>query len=346
MEDILKQVRLSLIIIIFLVLVLGGLTITMVVMRASPPAKLSAKKGETQVLKPEEIAKSTEPMWQAPDLEEIKDLEQKKTIAYGRDLIANTAKYLGPEGLVGRLSNGMNCQNCHMDAGTKPFGNNYSAVAANYPKFRARSGTKETIVKRISDCFERSLNGTAPDSNSREMQAMVAYMKFLGTGVKKGETPNGAGIEKLAYLDRAADPVKGTTLYQTKCSPCHGVKGAGILAEDKKTFVYPPLWGPQSYNDAAGLYRISHFAGYIKNNMPFGASYTNQILSDEEAWDLAAFVNSQPRPHKDQKNDWTDVSQKPIDFPFGPYHDSFTETQHKYGPFKPIKENSNKVKLN
>ncbi|MCY1525424.1 hypothetical protein D9M68_604020 [compost metagenome] len=78
--------------------------------------------------------------------------------------------------------------------------------------------------------------------------------------------------------------------------------------------------------------------------MPFGASYTNQILSDEEAWDLAAFVNSQPRPHKDQQNDWTDVSQKPIDFPFGPYHDSFTETQHKFGPFNPIKENNNKAK--
>lgn len=345
MEDILKQVRLSLIIIIFLVIVLVGLTISMAVMRAFPPSALSSKK--EKVLKSDEIAnktEKTESVWQAPDLKEIKDIEHKKTIEYGRELIANTAKYLGPEGLVGRLSNGMNCQNCHLEAGTKPFGNNYAAVYSTYPKFRARSGTKETIVKRISDCFERSLNGVAPDSNSKEMQAMIAYMKFLGTDVRKGITPNGAGIEKLAYLDRAADPVKGMTVYQSKCSSCHGVKGAGLLAEDKKAFIYPPLWGQQSYNDAAGLYRISSFAGYVKNNMPFGASYKNQVLSDEEAWDVSAFVNSQPRPHKNQESDWTDVSKKPIDFPFGPYDDSFSETQHKFGPFQPIKETNNKVK--
>lgn len=341
MEDILKQIRLSLAIIIFLVIVLIGLTITIAITRVSPVADLSSKKENVPIAKPTEVINA---MWQAPDLDKITNPEQKKTIAYGRELIANTAKYLGPKGLVGKLSNGMNCQNCHRDAGTKPFGNNYSAVYAIYPKFRARSGTNETIVKRISDCFERSLNGTAPDSNSREIKAMIAYMKFLGTDVKKGVTPNGAGLEKLAYLNRAADPIKGRVAYQSKCSPCHGAKGDGILAEDKATFIYPPLWGPKSYNDAAGLYRISKFASYVKNNMPFGASYQNQLLSDEEAWDLAAYVNSQPRPHKDQKNDWKDISQKPIDFPFGPYSDSFSETQHKFGPFAPIEETTKKSK--
>lgn len=335
MEDVLKQIRLSLFIIIFLVVVLVGLTITIAIMQAYP------RKENVQIAKSDEVpkkAKKTTQMWQAPDLEKIEDNEQKKTIAYGRDLIANTSKYLGPKGIVGKLSNGMNCQNCHMNAGTKPFGNNYSAVYSTYPKFRARSGTNETIVKRISDCFERSLNGTKPDSNSKEMKAMIAYMKFLGTGIKKGVTPNGAGLEKLAYLKRAADPAKGKLVYTSKCSSCHGANGGGISP------TYPPLWGPQSYNDAAGLYRISSFAGYVKNNMPFGASYKNQILSDEEAWDVAAYVNSQPRPHKGQENDWTDISKKPIDYPFGPYSDSFSETQHKLGPFQPIKENNTKTK--
>ncbi len=344
MEDVLKQIRISLIIIIFLVVVLAGLTIGIVIMRAYPPSDLSSKKENIQIVKTDKITKKAK-MWQAPDLGIIAENEQKKTIAYGRDLIANTSKYFGPKGIVGKISNGMNCQNCHLDAGTKPFGNNYSAVYSTYPKFRARSGTNETIVKRISDCFERSLNGSKPDSNSKEMRAIITYMKFLGTGVKKGVTPNGAGLEKLAYLKRAADPVKGMLLYQSKCSSCHGKKGAGVLAKDGKTFTYPPLWGAQSYNDAAGLYRISSFAGYVKNNMPFGASYKNQILSDEEAWDVAAFVNSQPRPHKNQENDWANISKKPIDFPFGPYSDSFSEIQHKLGPFQPIKETSkNKAK--
>ncbi|HTH31559.1 MAG TPA: hypothetical protein VL946_09415, partial [Lacibacter sp.] len=69
-----------------------------------------------------------------------------------------------------------------------------------------------------------------------------------------------------------------------------------------------------------------------------GTTYHAPQLSDEEAWDVAAFVNSQPRPSKNLSSDWPDISKKPIDHPFGPYADTFTEQQHKYGPFAPIKE--------
>lgn len=276
--------------------------------------------------------------WIAPENTLLPTGENGKMIRYGRELIAHTANYLGPKGSVLNISNGMNCQNCHLDAGTKFMGNNYAAVFSTYPKFRARSGTKETITKRVSDCFERSLNGTAPDSNSTEMKAIIAYIRFLGTNVKKGTTPDGAGLEHLTYLQRPANPDKGAALYVSKCAACHGAKGEGVLANDSKSYTYPPLWGAKSYNDAAGLYRLSNFAGYIKNNMPLGASYQKPVLTDQEAWDIAAFVNSQARPKKDQKSDWKDVSKKPVDFPYGPYADNFSEKQHKFGPFAPIKE--------
>ena len=271
-----------------------------------------------------------------PDASSVAEYKENDLILYGKDLIVNTSKYFGPHGSVLQISNGMNCQNCHLEAGTKIMGNNYTAVYATYPKFRARSASKETIVKRVSDCFERSLNGKMPDSSGREMKAMLAYIKWVGKDVTKGVVPKGAGINKLVYLDRAADPNKGMVLYKQKCESCHGVNGQGISSPDDKSFIYPPLWGNRSYNDGAGLYRISSFAGFIKDNMPFGASYENTVLTDQQAWDLAAFVNSQPRPHKDQTHDWKDISQKPIDFPFGPYSDTFSEKQHKFGPFKPI----------
>lgn len=275
-------------------------------------------------------------LWKAPDESSLPEGSERETILYGKDLIAHTAKYLGPRGEVAAISNGMNCQNCHLDAGTKPWGNNYSAVYSTYPKFRARSGTKETIVKRINDCFERSLNGKPLDSTSKEMKAMIAYMKWLGTGVAKGKQPDGVGLKKLAYLDRAANPGKGASVYSAKCVACHGVNGEGVLNPDQTEFIYPPLWGRKSYNDAAGLYRISNFASYVKNNMPLGVSHQNPQLSEEEAWDVAAYVNSQSRPHKNQSDDWKDISKKPIDFPFGPYADKFTAEQHKYGPFGEI----------
>ncbi|HEY0899649.1 MAG TPA: c-type cytochrome [Sphingobacteriaceae bacterium] len=181
-----------------------------------------------------------------------------------------------------------------------------------------------------------SLNGCPLDSSSTEMKAMIAYMKWLGTGIDKGVTPNGAGLQKLPYLDRAASPEKGALVYTCKCQSCHGPEGEGVPGPDKTGYTYPPLWGKNSYNDGAGLYRISGFASYVKNNMPLGATHDNPMLTDEEAWDVAAYVNSKPRPHKDQKQDYPDISKKPIDFPLGPYSDRFSPRQHKYGPFQAI----------
>src|SRR6187402_2455369 len=111
-------------------------------------------------------------LWVAPDTSTIPFTSEGKLIRYGRELIAHTAKYLGPNGNVKNMSNGMNCQNCHLAAGTKPFGNNYGSVASLYPKFRPRSGKMESVEKRVNDCLERSLNGKPLDSLSNEMQAM------------------------------------------------------------------------------------------------------------------------------------------------------------------------------
>lgn len=276
--------------------------------------------------------------WVAPSLyyDDVEGEERKKII-YGEELIANTSIYLGPKGSVAQISNGMNCQNCHLNAGKTNWGNNYSAVFSTYPKFRDRSGAVETIYKRVSDCFERSLNGTAPDSNSKEYQAIYAYIKWVGQNVKKGEKPIGSGIEKLPFLERAADPSKGKQVYTSQCLSCHGANGEGQLSLSGTSFVYPPLWGQDSYNSGAGLFRISNLAGYLHSNMPFNQStHSNPKLTSEEAWDVAAYVNSQPRPLKELGKDWPDISKKPFDHPFGPYADGFTETEHKFGPYKPI----------
>ena len=279
--------------------------------------------------------------WTAPSLftDHLLEGEERSLVIYGEDLIANTSKYLGPNGSVAHITNGMNCQNCHLNAGKKKWGNNYGAVSSNYPKFRDRSGSIETVYKRVSDCMERSLNGSALDSNNREMKAMIAYIKWVGYEVPKDSTPKGTGIAPPTYIDRAASPEKGLLVYTAKCQSCHGANGEGVLAADKKSYTYPPLWGANSYNNGAGLFRLSRLAGYVRDNMPLNlSSHESPALTDEECWDVAAFVNSRPRPTKDLSSDWPNVSKKPIDHPFGPYTDGFKETEHKFGPFKPIIE--------
>lgn len=302
--------------------------------------KESYEKWQIENLKIKEAAT----FWNAAVLSDIMDSSLAAQVHYGKELIAHTAKYLGPNGSVMQSTNGMNCQNCHLDAGTKAWGNNYGGVFSTYPKYRARSGSEEDIYKRINDCFERSLNGKALAIESKEMQAIKAYIEYIGKDVPKGEKPKGSGIYELAFLNRPANPTDGKTLYEAKCQSCHQSNGEGVLAADNIEYTYSPLWGKNSYNVGAGLYRLSRFAGYIKYNMPQGASFQNIQLTDEDAWDIAAYVNSQARPSKDLSKDWPKIEEKVFDHPFGPYADNFSEQQHKFGPFQPIKDEQKKQK--
>ncbi len=277
--------------------------------------------------------------WQAPDINSLPDDEEGRLIHYGHELITNTSLFFGPKGNIASITNGMNCANCHIDAGSKSFGGCFSAVASTYPKYRDRSGRIESIEFRINDCMLRSLDGKAIDSTSKEMKAMVAYLKWIGKDVPKNKKPKGAGLEELAYLKRAADPEKGKQVFLSKCISCHGENGQGLLNHDSSFYLYPPLWGSNSFNVSAGLYRITRLASFIKNNMPYGlASHDSPQLSDEEAWDVAAFIISQPRPEKIFAEDWPKKETKPVDYAYGPFVDNFSETQHKYGPFTPIQE--------
>lgn len=314
------------------------LLLLLVVAQFFLPTDLLEPKAAAPEPLPQVATFTVDSLWSGADTSRLNFIAdaQEELIRYGRELIANTAHYIGPNGVVMRNTNALNCQNCHLDAGTRPWGNNYGAVWSTYPKFRARSGANETVVKRVNDCVERSLNGTALDSTGHEMQAILAYIEWLGTGIARNEKPKGSGIVELAFMDRAADPKRGEAVYAAKCVTCHGADGQGMLKADGLTHLYPPLWGDKSYNQGAGLYRLSRFAGYVKANMPQGVSWSSPQLSDEEAWDVAAYVNSQPRPTKDLSGDWPDISKKPVDHPFGPFADQYPEKQHKYGPFGPI----------
>lgn len=285
-------------------------------------------------------------IWTPPDTSNLPHDSAGNMIRYGRELIAHTARYLGPKGSVAQITNGMNCDNCHIDGGTTIFANNFSITAASYPKFRKRNNNIVNLVMRINGCFTRSLNGKEPGDSSKEMRALIAYIKWVGNNLKKDTTTIfGTATEKLPFLSRAADTLKGKNVFMADCSVCHGKNGEGEFLEGGKEYLYPPLWGKHSYNVGAGTHQLSKLAGFVKNNMPFGTTYKKPFLSNEQAWDVAAYIDSRPRPDfKGLKKDWPDISDKPVDFPFGPYIDSFSESQHKYGPFNPIILADKKIK--
>lgn len=271
--------------------------------------------------------------WKAPAMSQIPANEEGDLIRYGRELIMHTSVYLGPKGTVKPISNGMNCRNCHLEGGTKTFGINYAAVASTYPQWRVRSGTMVDVPERVNECIERSLNGTRLNEDDKELEAMVAYLKWIGKDVPKGIVPEGTGMKKITFLNRPADPIQGKIVFDQHCIECHGANSEGQMEPDGNEWFYPPLFGEHSYNMGAGLYRLSKFASFVKYNMPLGTTFDAPVLTDEEAWDVAAYVNSMPRPTKDISHDWPDISKKPVDHPFGPFADGWDEQRHKYGPF-------------
>ena len=159
------------------------------------------------------------------------------------------------------------------------------------------------------------------------MQALVAYIKFLSTGVPPGRScPASAPARCRSSI---APPIPRAARRSTPraCAACHNTDGSGIRRSLPTTdlgYMVPPLWGADSFNDGAGMARLITAANFIHFNMPHGADYLNPQLSPEQAWDVAAYMISQPRPHKaGLDKDFPDLLEKPVDAPYGPYADGF-----------------------
>lgn len=289
--------------------------------------------------------------WVTPDPGTLPDDDWGRAVRAGRDLVAKTASLIGPEVAdpAHRFAgNNLNCQSCHLDAGTRQFGLPFQGVYAAFPNYRARSGRVGTMEDRIQGCMTRSMNGKPLPPGSPEMTALVAYLKFLSTGLPAGAPTPGRGAGKMPELTRAADPVRGRVIYGNVCAACHGEGGQGQRVGhvgDAQGYTIPPLWGPDSFNDGAGMNRLISAANFIHSNMPDGTTWQQPALPPEDAWDVAAFIETQPRPQKAQLDrDFPNRLQKPVDTPYGPYADSLDPAQHKVGPFAPIRDAVAKLK--
>lgn len=279
--------------------------------------------------------------WTAPDIETVGHDPFGELIRYGHALFTDTANQIGPAAAdpARRLAgNNLTCQSCHLQGGTQPYGLSLIGVWGQYPRYSAREGAGATMEDRVNGCMMRSMNGRALAPDSREMTAFLSYMQWLSTGVPIGATLVGAHSLPIKEPNRAADPAHGAEVYGQVCAACHGPDGLGQRAPSGAGYQFPPLWGPDSYNDGAGMNRVLTTAGFVMHNMPLGTTYDTPVLTDEDAYDVAAYLASQPRPEKTGlEQDFPVRSQKPVDVSYGPFADGFSSEQHKYGPFGPIR---------
>lgn len=217
------------------------------------------------------------------------------SVKLGRDVVLNTQ--VNAKAYVG---NGLNCTSCHLNGGTVAGAAPFVGLWGVFPEYRSRTARVNSMQDRINDCFQRSMNGKALPMDSPEMLGVLSYIWWLSQGVPTGMNSSGRGFVNIT-APAAPDAKHGKEIYAQKCAACHGADGAGI-SKPEGGYVFPPLWGAASFNIGAGMARLNNAAAFVKHNMPLGQGDT---LTDQEAFDVAAYFTTQPRPDfADAAKDW------------------------------------------
>lgn len=224
--------------------------------------------------------------FQPPKESELPDNAYGKLVQEGRAIFVDTKKH-APE----YVGNGLSCTNCHLEQGRKANSAPLWAAYTMYPAYRKKNDKVNSYAERLQGCFQFSMNGKAPEANGPVIAALTAYSYWLATGAPTGQELAGRAYPEVPQPKGGFDLAKGAQVYTAQCAVCHGQNGDGQKAGED--YVFPALWGADSFNWGAGMHRINTAAAFIKENMPLGKGGT---LSDEDAWHVAAFMNSHERP--------------------------------------------------
>ncbi|MFK7863651.1 MAG: c-type cytochrome [Pseudohongiellaceae bacterium] len=288
------------------------------------------------------IAVSGISLWFLDSSQDVSTINAVPSVEYGRRLVRETTALMGPgheDPAMQFSGTSMDCASCHLETGTKPGTLSLLQSANRYPRFSGRDGGDRDLRDRINGCMTRSMNGRELPRDSIEMRSIEMYVNNLNAQYAVMGASKRASSEPPAFSepDRAADVAAGEVVYEQRCQVCHGENGEGLAetADKSQGYLFPPLWGADSFNNGAGMTRVLTAARFIKARMPLG----QEDLTDDEAFDVAAFVNSHERPERENlSEDYPDLTRKPIDSPYPPYADDFPIEQHKLGPFGPIRE--------
>lgn len=233
--------------------------------------------------------------FQVPDAATIPKGPLGDAVRLGEQLALHTRELL-PD----HVGNGLHCSSCHLQGGKVANAGPWVGLAGVFPEFRTRNARVNTLEMRVNDCFERSMNGKALDPTSPEMAAFLAYISWLSRDVPIGHDVEGRGFRRIAKPP-APDRERGRAIFATKCAVCHGTHGEGKNADDG-SYLFPALWGERSFTIGAGMARLDTAAAYVRWNMPLGQGGT---LTDQEAYDIAAYFTLEPRPDfAGKKEDW------------------------------------------
>jgi thiosulfate dehydrogenase len=242
-----------------------------------------------------------EAAWKAPTEADIPADSLGASIKRGLYLLRFT-----PESLPAYATSALRCTSCHQNDGLKATAAPLTGSHARFPKYLTRSGAVIGLADRVNYCFTRSLAGQVLPPESREMQDILAYLAFISRDVPIGTRIAGADGLISMKDTLVGDIDRGREVFSKECVICHGANGEG-------TGPIPALWGPKSYSIGASMSREERAASFIWHNMP---QTKPGSLTVQQAFDVAAFINSHPRPDSPGKEDDWPYGGTPADVPY------------------------------
>ncbi len=230
---------------------------------------------------------SARPPTFTPSDRPIPNDEFGKVVQLGRKIFDDPTRYAGQY-----VGNELHCESCHLDEGRHVGSAPLWAAYVSYPAYRAKNHHINTFEERLQGCFRFSMNGKAPPLGDPVLVALETYAYWMALGAPVDPKIAGRGYQVPAKPALPADYERGSKVYARNCALCHGGDGAG-QKDDEGHMTFPALWGAGSFNWGAGMGNVGNAAGFIKSNMPLGRG---GALSDQEAWDVAQFMDSHERP--------------------------------------------------
>ncbi len=221
-------------------------------------------------------------------------------VLLGKAIFTDTKKHASQY-----VGNGLSCSNCHLNAGRLSHSAPLWAAWVKYPAYRSKNNRVNTMEERIQGCFTYSMNGSPPPADSKELKALMSYAYWLAKGAPTGINLPGRGYPKLEKPTEKPDTARGKQLYVNNCAVCHGEDGEGTKTNNE--YAFPPLWGRDSFNWGAGMHRINTAAAFIRANMPLAKGGS---LSNQQAWDVAYYINSHERPQDPRYSGSTEATKR------------------------------------
>ena len=203
-------------------------------------------------------------IWTVPEIGALPRDAHGLQVREGRDLVTATYAYIGPnvpDPSKRYAGNNLACSNCHLEAGTKKFGLPLFGLYNDFPQYSARSGGEISIEDRINSCMTRSMNGRPLSHDAPEMQAIVAYIKFLSTGVARNQRVPGTRHR----------PNAGASARRSSCT--------------RRTALPSQLRGLSQHRRVRGARQYRRLRPWLRHAAAVGAG---QIFNDGAAWRVSS----------------------------------------------------------